>query len=513
MTTSPRRVEGRTLIDRDPDQLVWILSARESADRKDQLANQLTDLRALVRSIGGRIDREVPENAVSSYKKTRISLPDGTYGYRVVRPDWEDILTGLRRRECNALAVADLDRATRDPRILEDLIEVVEHYGAYVVSLTGNIDLTTDAGISAARGLVNQRNQESRNTSRRVATGKRHAALKGKNNGGPLRPFGWRKDRKAVNKREQAHILRELPRIRGGVSAVTIAREWKERGIPTVSGAEWRSTTVNGIFTNPRICGIRTYDGEILRDESGNPVRGEWNPILTVEQWEEVCQKWKPSKPQAPSRLGATGTGSRTKYLLSPFLRCGKCNARMSGTLGVRDGKRVELYICPGKGLGGCGGTSRIAKPINDYITALVIADHRRIQFQKEEEEGEEQPPWPKAKELADLQERINDSTQRYEAGEYSAERYFPSLARMEAREAQLKREKRTYENKQQSRRRVIVDLEKRWNEPDFTLEQKHEAIAKSLSAVIIRPAGRGVRFHPDQIEPVFNEEHESMVP
>jgi DNA invertase Pin-like site-specific DNA recombinase len=76
---------------------------------------------------------------VSSFKRRRVLLPDGTYGYRVVRPDWESILTALRRGECNALACADIDRATRDPRILEDLIDAVELYGIYVVSMTGNI--------------------------------------------------------------------------------------------------------------------------------------------------------------------------------------------------------------------------------------------------------------------------------------------------------------------------------------------------------------------------------------
>ncbi|WP_236789382.1 hypothetical protein [Amycolatopsis sp. GM8] len=47
--------------------------------------------------VGGRIDREVPEPNVSSFKRRRVMLPDGTYGYRVVRPDWEAILTSLRR--------------------------------------------------------------------------------------------------------------------------------------------------------------------------------------------------------------------------------------------------------------------------------------------------------------------------------------------------------------------------------------------------------------------------------
>ena len=128
-TTPPRRERGRTLIERDPDQLVWALSARESkvpsgraTDDQGQVDHQLSDLREFVKGIGGRIEREVPEPNVSSFKRKRVKLPDGTFGYRVVRPDWEAILTALRRRECNALAVVDIDRATRDPRILEDLI-------------------------------------------------------------------------------------------------------------------------------------------------------------------------------------------------------------------------------------------------------------------------------------------------------------------------------------------------------------------------------------------------------
>src|SRR6266540_6155226 len=179
-TRSPRRERGRTLIERAPDQLVWALSARESRvpsgrgiEDPGQVDHQLSDLREFVRGIGGRIEREVPEPNVSSFKRKRVQLPDGTFGYRVVRPDWEAILTALRRGECNALAVVDIHRATRDPRILDDSIDVVEFYGVYVVSMTGNIDLSTDAGIDSARSLVNQRNAESRNTSRRVADGKR----------------------------------------------------------------------------------------------------------------------------------------------------------------------------------------------------------------------------------------------------------------------------------------------------------------------------------------------------
>ena len=72
MAGTPRRVGGRTLIDLAPDQLIWVLLARESTDRERQLDNQLTDLRAEVVTIGGRIDREIPENAVSAFKRQRV---------------------------------------------------------------------------------------------------------------------------------------------------------------------------------------------------------------------------------------------------------------------------------------------------------------------------------------------------------------------------------------------------------------------------------------------------------
>ena len=72
----------------------------------------------------------------------------------------------------------------------------------------------------------------------------------------------------------------------------------------------------------------------------------------------------------------------------------------------------------------------------------------------------------------------------------------------MEAREAQLKREQRRYEGQREARRHTVANLAVEWDKPDFTIEQKQAAIAESLTAVIILPAGRGKSFHPDQIRP-----------
>jgi site-specific DNA recombinase len=180
-------------------------------------------------------------------------------------------------------------------------------------------------------------------------------------------------------------------------------------------------------------------------------------PILTEHEYNAVFLLWGRSEQPEQSRLGGRGRGYRTRYLLSPFLRCGKCNARLVG--GRRtdrlSGEMIEMYRCPANGAGGCGGVTRVAAPVDAYIKALVIAEQQKVQFRK----IEDLPPWPQAQELRDLQARIEDSTQRYEAGTYAAERYFPSLARMEAREAQLKREQRRYEGQREARRHTVANL------------------------------------------------------
>ena len=50
---------------------------------------------------------------------------------------WEQALRLIRSGQADTLLVVDLDRLTREPRDLEDAIELVEHYQALVVDVSG----------------------------------------------------------------------------------------------------------------------------------------------------------------------------------------------------------------------------------------------------------------------------------------------------------------------------------------------------------------------------------------
>ena len=500
----PRRAGGRTELDVDPATLRWALYARESDDPDGdaaQVTNQIDDLGEFVGEMGATTACAFIENDTSAFKKRRIALPDGTHAFRVVRPVWDTLMTELRRGALNALALPNIDRGMRDPRDLEDLIDLVEQYGVLVLGMSGHIDLTTDAGIGSARTEVNQRNQESRNTSRRVSNGKRRAALKGRNFGGANRPFGWEADKVTVNESEAELIKEAMRRISERVKLATIVNEWNESGVPTVTGKAWTTRTLEQVLTNPRLCGKRTYLGEVLLKPDGTPVRGVWKAILTDVEFASLVEHLT-TRNRSNVR---DGRGHTTKYLLSPFVRCGRCQARMrGGTRPGPGGQKVHVYWCRAKTDGGCGGCSRLGSKVDKYITELVIQDHERMAFRK----IEALPPWDKASELKAVQKQIAETTARYKARKISGGRFFALLEDLEDEERKLVNERDRHEARREAQRTSIADLRAKWDDPTFTLEQRQAAVAESLIAVEIHPTdlGGGPSFDPSKIIPVWRE-------
>jgi site-specific DNA recombinase len=184
------------------------------------------------------------------------------------------------------------------------------------------------------------------------------------------------------------------------------------------------------------------------------------------------------------------------------------CNAKMIGSTrkGTCTGERIVTYRCPPRGFGGCGRVSRTAAPIDELITTLVLAEQSTIALRK----LEDLPSWDGEAELTAVLAQIRETTEAYEAGMISGGRYFPMLARFEAKESTLRAAKRRYEAKRQARQECAANLGMEWNRPEFTLEQKQAAIAQSLTAVIIHPAPRpGAKFTPDQITPVWRHDED----
>ena len=132
---------------------------------------------------------------------------------------------------------------------------------------------------------------------------------------------------------------------------------------------------------------------------------------------------WRKDRIRINKREAAHIRAGGTSHLLSPFVRCGKCGAKVTSTIEKNHrGEAEARYWCPSRGNGGCGWIAKPARPVEECVKALVIAEQQKIGFRT----LQEAPPWPGARELTDLQERINEQQRRYEAGQIvNAERRF----------------------------------------------------------------------------------------
>ncbi|MFE1768193.1 recombinase family protein, partial [Streptomyces angustmyceticus] len=77
------------------------------------------------------------ENDTSAFKKRKVIKPDGSIDWIVLRPEFRQLLADLANGVIDGVIFYDLDRLVRQPRDLEDLIDIVEYVKRPVTGATG----------------------------------------------------------------------------------------------------------------------------------------------------------------------------------------------------------------------------------------------------------------------------------------------------------------------------------------------------------------------------------------
>lgn len=351
-----------------------ILLVRISDDKAGDAAGvgrQEDDGRNLADRLGWTIAEVIVENDTSAYKRRKVRLPDGTTALRTVRPGFRSALDKLASGERDGLLAYDLDRTARDPRDLEDLIDIVESKNPRipVQSVSGSLRLDTDGDITMARVLVAVANKSSRDTARRVARKHEALAAEGKPGGGGFRGYGFTEKGHEVVE-DEAEILREIgARILGdwdgwtdqqkaridpelGESLHSIAEDLEQRQVPTATGAPWSGRSVGSVISKASVAGLRSHKGEIV----GPAV---WDAIIPKDRWEEICLR-------LAQRAGTTDL--TLQRWLNGVLRCSKCGRMLEGSHG-NGGPR---YWCATP-RGGCGKIAVKASFVEDEVERQVL--------------------------------------------------------------------------------------------------------------------------------------------
>lgn len=291
---------------------------------------------------------------------------------RTWRPKFRLALEMLRDGRADGLMAVDLDRACRDPRDLEDLIDVVESRRPRipVESKTGSLRLANDADVTMARVMVAVANKSSRDTTRRVSAQHHRDAAEGKYRGGRRR-YGWEQDGVTPRIFEQEIIRWAAESVLAGVSLRYLVRHLTGHHVPTVTGAQWSTTTLRDILLRPSNAGLSVWTDPETKKR--HEYEAQWAPVIPVDQWRAVV-----SVLTDPERR--TTPGNKPRWLGSLLYRCGACEAAGRAQADARghsyvivSGGRADnpAYQCQAASRG-VSHLRRAVHPADDFVTRVI---------------------------------------------------------------------------------------------------------------------------------------------
>ncbi|MFD3726501.1 recombinase family protein [Streptomyces sp. NPDC058671] len=434
----------------------------------------------------------------------------------VVRPDFEAMVKALKpghmadgRPVRGVIVVAD-DRLTRRAGDYERFVDALTYEeGRLYADATGSKNLySEDVESMGLFGVVISK-MEVRKMQRRARRSHRARAELGIPVGGK-RPFGWQDDKLTLEPEEAAWLAKGAREVIAGKSLHSILREWREAGVRTINDKEWASRSLKLALWNPRLCGWRKHDGELVRDANGVPVVGRWESIITPKEWMAIDAVF--SARVGPNvKSDGTVTDFRTpSYLLTGILRCGKpgtdgqiCDSPLRATARP-DLSGGYLYQCPSKEMGGCGGTGRNGAKIDEFITEAVLAklEERAARTAHADEE------WTGEDELDRLTRKQRKLLQAWQEDQIADELFFPENQRVQSRVKELRADRARHVLNQQRAAEVTGDVRARWTSGRLDLAQKRALIREALHAVIVLPVGGGGRrpFNPDLLVPKWRD-------
>ena len=338
--------------------------ARISEDRDGEglgVERQVLDCLDLCQRLGWTVHEQYRDNDTSAYG-------------RKPREHYERMLADARSGKVNAIVCWSVDRLTRHPRELEEIIDLHATYRVQLATVGGQIDLGDPDGRMNARIIGVIARGEVEKMSRRIKRKNLERATKGLPHGEEA--YGWtRTDQGDVLDPAEAAVVREIAeRLLSGDSVKAITNSLNERGIPPPYDAarrramvegrgqrfdprnvQWSRVTVRHIVLRERNAGLRRYRDQIIG-------KGDWEPIFGEDTYKRLRVLLTD-----PARKVTTGSAYR--YLLTGIARCGKpeCGAPVRVNIGHQHKRRS--YVCSR-----CHGISRDQEKVDQLITKEIVA-------------------------------------------------------------------------------------------------------------------------------------------
>lgn len=249
----------------------------------------------------------------------------------------DDIAGGV----INGVITFHLDRLRREASELETFVNLADEHKTKLATATGEVDLATRAGRTYARqiGTYARHAHEQRQDSVRARYTADAAAGAAWQSGS--RCYGYAPDGITIIDDEAAVIRDVAARLAAGESLRSVTNQLNAAGVKTARGLAWHPSTLKRLITNPRLIGLRMYQGK--------PTKGEWQPILTPAAQRKVAAKLDTA---SKAHTGKNLRSPRSYVLSGGLLVCGICG----NTLSAQPTGEKRGYICRPRPNGiGCG--------------------------------------------------------------------------------------------------------------------------------------------------------------
>jgi DNA invertase Pin-like site-specific DNA recombinase len=313
--------------------------------------------------------------AVCRVRLADLSLPEGkilvdldrsAWNPNVRREAWDELMDRLESGISGGAIMFDLERLTRQPKDGERIIDLADR-GLLILDSESEYDLTTPNGKKAFRDAINAAAYYSDRLSTRVQRGLRLKAMAGNPNGSGRR-FGFEEDRVTV-RQDEADIIREMTnRVLTGEPLLGLVADLDARGVRSVLGKQWDTTSLKNVLIRPINCGRVTFKTNPETGERAVVGRLPGEPIVSYEDFERVC-----------AIFAARRRGRPTRYLCAALALCGApgCGFPLYGRarkeLKPYADRSVRRHYWCVKSVGGCGKTSIDQRALDKAASVLVV--------------------------------------------------------------------------------------------------------------------------------------------
>jgi site-specific DNA recombinase len=266
------------------------LYARISADDHRNGAGverQRGDMRKLAKREGWTISEYVDnDKSASRYAKKR-------------REQFSRMLADVDAGLIDVIVCADLSRYTREPRLVEDLIDLTDSGHVELVTLSGGAyDVTTPEGKMRLRNESTFAASYSDFISHKTKRAKLAMIEAGDSPGG-TRAFGYkgaalgRRAGTVLEPSEAKAYLHAVEDVLRGATLVSICERWNAAGLRTPrTGSPWGVPSMRATLTNPHHAGLLAvshFDEKGRRSRRREIVgKGNWPAIITRAQHEKL---------------------------------------------------------------------------------------------------------------------------------------------------------------------------------------------------------------------------------